>query len=315
MTDEAILAQAIDWHIRLREERPEDWEAFALWLEGDPRHAQAYDSLLLADADLGAALAAQPPAAANDDISEAAPMAARRRWAAGAGAIAAALVAAVLLRPAAPAASDYAVTTGPGERKMIAIGGNEIALNGATRLVLRHGDGRFARLDGGEARFSIRHDAANPFMIEVGQDRIQDVGTVFNVARDEAGLRIAVAEGAILYNPDREAVAVGAGHLLRVPAQGDRILLAALAPAEVAGWHNGRLAYHDAPLTELAADLGRALGTKVRLADGVAQRHFTGVIRIGHDRTALFHRLGILLDLDARQDANGWILAPHGAGR
>lgn len=90
-----ILAEAIAWHVRLRDDNAEAWEAFALWLEADPTHADAYDALARADDDLHvsaipAAPAAATPAAANDD---ALPGQRRLGWGlAGLGGLAAALL-------------------------------------------------------------------------------------------------------------------------------------------------------------------------------------------------------------------------------
>ena len=68
MTEQAqqqILAEAIDWHLRLRDGGAADWEAFVLWLEADPARSAAYDEVARADAALGPE--AFPPIAANDD--------------------------------------------------------------------------------------------------------------------------------------------------------------------------------------------------------------------------------------------------------
>ena len=45
MTEQAqqILAEAIEWHLRLRENgaAAADWDAFVLWLEADPARSYA----------------------------------------------------------------------------------------------------------------------------------------------------------------------------------------------------------------------------------------------------------------------------------
>src|SRR6185369_16535701 len=99
MTDDVILAEAIRWRLRLRDESPQEWEAFVDWLERDPRHSAAYDRAALAEDDADAAFAAAPPRiAANDYTDVTAAPAHRRRWV-GVGALAGALVAAVVAIP------------------------------------------------------------------------------------------------------------------------------------------------------------------------------------------------------------------------
>lgn len=51
-TDDQIRADAIGWHIRLRDDGADGWDAFVRWLEQDLAHSDAYDAVALADAEL-----------------------------------------------------------------------------------------------------------------------------------------------------------------------------------------------------------------------------------------------------------------------
>ena len=130
-----VNEEALAWVIRTRDPRFDDWEAFTIWLEGDPARAQAYDALMAQDAELDAIIPPDPvamPVAANDVAPT------RRqawRWLAG-GAIAAALVATVSIGMM-NRADIYSVSTRPGETRRIALDdGTTIELNGDTRLRL-----------------------------------------------------------------------------------------------------------------------------------------------------------------------------------
>ena len=64
-----VNEEALAWVIRTRDPRFDDWEAFTIWLEGDPARAQAYDALMAQDAELDAIIPPDPvamPVAAND---------------------------------------------------------------------------------------------------------------------------------------------------------------------------------------------------------------------------------------------------------
>ena len=50
-----LKAEAIAWHLRLRDDGAEAFEAFALWLDADPARSDAYDAVALADAELAPA--------------------------------------------------------------------------------------------------------------------------------------------------------------------------------------------------------------------------------------------------------------------
>jgi transmembrane sensor len=210
-----------------------------------------------------------------------------------------------------PDSASFAVVTGPGERRVVDLGSNRIEMNGGTRLILRKGDERFAALESGEAHFTIQHDPQQPFELEVGDDRIRDVGTAFDVVNDASGLRVAVSKGAVVFNPNAESVQLAAGQALRRAAGRQQAKVETVEPTEVGGWRAGRLSYRDAPLADVGQDIGRALGVTVTFDPSVAARPFTGVIHVEHDKPAMLRRLGLLLGLDVHGDAGRWTLSPH----
>ena len=311
-----VRAEAISWHIRLRYGGAETWEEFAEWLALDPRHSTAYDEVALGDRDIDPALAdwaSSRTALTNDNWpTRSERTATRRGWIVGGLSAAAAAAALVLFTPVArPPATTYDVATAPGEQRVIMLGGRDrVALNGGTRIHLDRANPRFASLTYGEASFKVAHDPQSPFTLQLGNNRLVDVGTAFNVVVGPAGHRIEVAEGAILYNPDGERVALAAGQTLTSKAREHRIILSHKAPAEVGGWQRGRLSYRSAPLADVAADLARYLGTTVSVQPAIASRSFTGTIEIDRDENRMFPRLAQLLDVEARRSGDGWTLGP-----
>lgn len=311
--NDALRDAAIGWHMRLPEADAATWEAFADWLGADPAHAAAYDEVELALDEADAALHAAPAvvevpalAAANDDERPAR----RRQWIGGA--VAAALVLAIGFN-AIPRSDPYTVQTGPGETRALTLAsGDRIELNGGSRVVLDRKDARFASLEQGEAAFTIRHDPAHPFALELGDARIVDLGTVFNVARDEAGVRVAVAEGSVRYEAGGDTVRLGAGQALSDAGGSAAIVTAQTDPAAVAAWRQGRLTYSGATLAQVSGDLARSLGVAVVLDPSLADRSFTGTIRVGRDPALVMTDVAALLDVSVSHGAAGWRLLPHG---
>jgi len=303
--------EAAAWLIRLRGPASSaDWEAFTAWLEADPAHGDAYDMLALADADLDALPRATP--APIPIVAE--PRRTNRRaflgW--GGAAIAAAMVGAITLLPAN---GTYEVATGPGERQVVALeDGSRIEINGSSRVVLDRDAPRFARVESGEALFTVVHDDARPFRVEAGAARLVDLGTVFNVLHSQDRTEVAVSEGAVEYARGRESVRLDAGMSLR--QQGD-------GPAEVSrvehdavgAWRQGRLSFSAASYADVAADLSRNLGVEIAADAGVADRRFSGVIVIDSDPAVMMNRVGALLEVSPRRAGDGWILAESGAPR
>ncbi len=312
-TDETMREEAAAWFVRLRDPATADWVGFTAWLEQDPAHNAAYEAVALADEDYGELVAeTAPPRPSNDNPAVPARRLGRM---AGWATVAAAAVAAIGYPMLTTAPETYAVETVAGQRNIVHLDdGTRIDLNGGSRLTLRKGDNRFASLDHGEATFTVTHDEAHPFTVHVGDDVIQDVGTVFNIVRDKGVMETAVSQGAVIYNPDGEAVRVNAGQVLRLSADGRNATVSAIAPAEVATWRNDRLVYNNAPLSRVAADLSRNLHAPVRISPDIAARPFSGVIMLDGDEAALLPRIGAMLDVTITHEVDGWRLSSHPGG-
>ncbi|TIX51115.1 FecR family protein [Alteraurantiacibacter aquimixticola] len=307
------MEQALAWHLRLRDGDEAAWEEFTAWLESDPAHNAAYEEVAARDAALDSILQeanfAAPdnmhPAAANDEGPP--PASKGWRWLA----IAASLVlVAMLAAQLLTSGSDrYVVATSPGETRTIALSdGGQIVVNGGSEIVLDHEDARFAELVAGEAHFTVVHDASAPFVVTVGEDRLVDIGTVFNVLREDGELHVAVAEGAVRYEGGRN-VELDAGEAMRLGADGN-IQVSTLPVEAIGGWVDGMLVYDATPIGELAADIERSTGIAIALDPELEGRSFSGVIQTTGDDAALRGRLQDLLGVTVDSDETGWTLRP-----
>lgn len=313
----AIRSEAIAWHVRLREDRAQDWDDFAEWLARDPRHSLAYDAVVLDDAALDQTLLGWSRSAlarTNDNQPVADKPVVSRRWLVGGlGAVAAAAALVFVTPLPSPQTDFYEVATDAGQQQVITLAGKDrVALNGNTKVRFDRSNPRYASLLFGEAAFSIAHNPKAPFELKVGSVRVVDVGTAFNVIRTTTGHKIEVSEGSILYNPTAENIALAAGQTLTSNTVKRRITLARKPVSEVGGWQRGRLSYRSATLAEVAADVSRSIGTPISVQPAIAGRSFTGTIEIDRDESRLFARIGPLLDVDARRSTHGWTLGPIG---
>ncbi|HVP86117.1 MAG TPA: FecR domain-containing protein [Rhizomicrobium sp.] len=152
-----------------------------------------------------------------------------------------------------------------GDRKILTLAdGSRIELNTDTVLrVAQDETGRKVWLDRGEAYFSIKHDGAHPFVVQVGKHRITDLGTKFVVR--EAGERVDVSllEGrARIDAPDAEDkthsailmpgdVAVATNNSLSVRKTETRRIENDLA------WRTGLLVFNNTTLGEAANAFNR----------------------------------------------------------
>jgi transmembrane sensor len=311
MPVESKIEEAIGWRICLSDPAApvDQWVKFTEWLEADPANAETYDAIALADDDLSEIInvtKADSQMPQNDNVQLPAKWYRRRGLQAVAVSITVALLASPILL------SDRHLQTYEtrlGETREIALSdGSQIAMNGGTRLHLDNETDRYVKLDVGEAEFSIRHDAANPFEVETAASTLRDLGTTFNVRQDNDGLLIEVADGAVQYNPHKEAVTISAGNRLQLSRDSAVPILSKTDAKSVGSWRRGELTYQNARLSFIAADLSRAIGVQVSISPELSNRRFTGAIRVEKDRKLLFQRLEGLLGVRARHSATGWQL-------
>ena len=312
ISGDAIEQRALAWHLRLRDADVDEWQEFTAWLTQDPAHNDAYEAVALRDAQFDEVLAQasfpEPATNAQSDAQDgqtAPPN--HMRWLALAASVA--LVAFLSVRFLAPGADLYAIETEPGKTRTIALAdGGAIVVNGGSHIVLDRKDERIAELVRGEAHFTVMHDAADPFVVTIGESRLVDVGTVFNVVRHGEDLRVAVAEGAVRYE-GLESVELAAGQAMHRMADG-RIEVIRQRVDAIGGWVDGMLVYDRAPLADIAADLTRTTGIAIDLVPGLEQRRFSGVIQTRGDPASLRDRVAAVLGLTVDANEAGWTVRP-----
>lgn len=311
--DQRIREEALRWAALTTDPNFGDWDGFTVWLEQDAAHARAYDEVqfLLDDAagvleSAPEAAAAPEPAPANNDNPPVRLFAGRGAWLGGAIAASLVMFVTVLMWPAAR--GDVIYTTAPGETRLIALDdGSTVELGGGSRIAILGDGGREARLDAGEALFTIRHDESDPFVLTVGSETLVDAGTVFDVRMNAGGLNLAVAEGAVIVNPEAQGLRVDAGRRA-VLARG-AYTVSAVAPAEVGEWSRGRITFREASPAEVAAELSRATGIAFAADGALAPTRLSGSIALAQVREDP-RSLEAILGMTIRQDDERWVLSP-----
>ena len=311
------LNAAAGWVARTRDPAFGDWDALTRWLEQDPGNNTAYEIALEAHDAAGLLSASATTSSDTQPGNDRAGAGFGRSrgamlgWAAGCAAVLA-LVAIPTFRQKPAIVS---IVTDPGHVRTITLGdGTRIALNGGSRLILDRKDPRSAKLDFGEADFAVVHDARKPFVVEAGGTRIQDVGTRFNIVRTGGSTEVAVAEGAILFDPDGAAVRLEPGRVIRASDDSPVLNIADRDPATIGSWATGTLLYRDATFADVAIGLARAIGVSVSVSHDISARRFSGGIVVrGVDQSRLFRNVASLLDVQASHDSHGWRLSARGA--
>lgn len=299
-------ARAIDWLIRQRDPAFDDWDGFADWLGEDPEHAAIYDTAASLDQDLDALPPTAKPLAVTMPATPR--RTSRRGW--FGGAMAAALVAVIGLSTLNPFGNANRIETAAGEHRTIELAdGSRIEINGGSVVEIDKDRPRFARLEAGEAMFHVVHRENDPFVVEAGGDRLVDLGTAFNVVRRERQTSVAVSEGIVLYNPDRDKVRLVAGKAIEVrDGDSQAPVVQDVDVASIGGWRSGLLVYNGAPLAVVADDLKRTAGMEVRIAPAAADLSFRGALIIDKNRSRTIADLAALSGTKAQRQGDGWIL-------
>jgi len=300
---------AIEWHIAMPAMDEERWHAFTLWLEADPAHAAAYDAVARADRHLAAVDAARlaTPVTRPLRIGILARFAGKPAWIGTACAASLAALLVVGTMRTGGKDSHYIVGTAAGTARTIALDGSKVVLNGATRITFDRNNPRTARLEQGEALFSVRHDADKPFTVKVGRFRVEDLGTVFNMVRDGGRLSVAVAEGRVMVDPDGARLTLGAGDAVTIDERLN--LVTRSRAAKVGGWRQGDLEFTDTPLADVASAIHRATGAQIAVAVPLSRAPFTGNIRVSGTASADARHLANLIGADLRRDGEKWLLS------
>lgn len=172
-----------------------------------------------------------------------------------------------------PSTETYRTTIGGRELVRFA-DGTEIELNTdtilRTRMTTRE---RTVWLDSGEAFFHVRHDAAHPFTVVIGERRVTDLGTEFTVQRDAAQTQVAVMQGRVRFDTPDVQTLVKAAMLMPgdvATASAASMSIAKKSSEELANqlaWRRGVLVFRHTALGDAVNEFNRYNASKLTISD------------------------------------------------
>ena len=193
-------------------------------------------------------------------------------------------------RAAGPAvtASEPRYATGVGRLDSLKLAdGTQVILGpgSSLRLADRYGSATREVTLIGEAYFDVVHDERVPFVVRTSSATLRDVGTAFTVRSDAlGGTRVAVTAGAVdvtAKSGGAAAVLLRAGDRAVVGEDGVHVERGVVSTDELS-WTRGTLAFHDAPMPEVANGLRRWFGLELVVTDSVlAGRRLTATFERG----------------------------------
>ena len=310
---ETADTEAAAWHARLgaRNVSTGAIEDFFTW-RAEPANAEAYRRVekiwadtgkLVDDPEIAGALEAAMSRKAGAASSRGVP-----RTLLGLAAVGAA--AALAIGAWAWQQSRTVFATGVGEQRLVQLAdGSSIRLDTASRIRVRFADDRrLVDLERGQALFTVAHDRDRPFIVDAGATQVTAVGTVFDVRRDGATVRVTLVSGAVDVTPQGEGRAVRrmtAGEQTRVSSNG---LDTQAADVDVeTSWTDGRIVFRDTPLRQAVSEVNRYLTAKIELdATSLDAVPVNGVFRTG-DRDAFVSTASQVFDLEVSPGSDGTV--------
>lgn len=209
-----------------------------------------------------------------------------------------------------PTTEKYSTSIG-GRELVRFVDGTEIELNTDTVLRTRMTTSeRTVWLDRGEAFFHVKHDAAHPFTVIVGGQRVTDLGTEFVVQHNAAATQVSVMTGRVRFDTPDVQSAVKAAML----ASGDTATASAVsmfiekkspqAIADQLAWRRGVLIFRHTALGDAVNEFNRYNTTKLTIADPAAASMPIGGVFKTDNLDDFTRAVQVVLGLHTRQEGD-----------
>ncbi len=181
-------------------------------------------------------------------------------------------------------ASTQTYATSPGQHRVIVLAnGSRAILGPATTLFVTtapHARGIGVRVQG-QALFTVSHQTRTPFQVHAGGAVAQVLGTTFFVRHYEADpvARVVVVDGRVSVRATHgdagtpPAQVLTANTLGTVDDSGHVRVTSDVTAEEYTSWTRGTLVFRKTPARDVVAELSRAYGVEIRIADSSLATH------------------------------------------
>lgn len=330
---EQIEKQAYEWLSIMHSDckTPGEVKQFQSWLESDARHKMVYDEVYSLWSKLSDLQEVIEPESYQDLGTQhfwKEFISLKPKWLILAGSIGCLVLLSVTLLtfvtlPSMPTGDRQDYFTQTSEIKEVILPDTSMVTLGAlSSIEVEYSETvRRVGLISGEAFFSVKRNAARPFIVTVADAEIRVLGTKFDVRRSLAGVRVSVLEGKVTVTQTREEDLDGDGVKTRVKMQQvllahEKILaepdgkLSEIQPIRYSpgAWREGRLIYDNAKLSEVLSDADRYYrGNIIIDTEDLKQLPVSAAFRTDQIQE-MMDTLSMALPLTTRKLSNGDII-------
>ena len=219
--------------------------------------------------------------------------------------------------PVAPVAIQ-SYSTGIGQRQEVRLAdGSRVVLGPQSKLTVRadYQNARTVELTG-DGYFDVVHDAAKPFSVKSGSALIEDIGTTFTVESDAGDMTsVAVVTGSVRLRAGQTAstdgVVLEAGDRGSLNAAGQSKIERKSVRPEDTAWVNGKVAFRDAPLSQVAAEMHRWYGVTLRVDDSALLSRKVTTSFEGESAEQALRILGLTIDARITRSGDTALVVPN----
>ena len=150
--------------------------------------------------------------------------------------------------------------------------------------ILKRSNGEMSAQMHGEAYFDLVPDRRRKFSIDMGNFKVKDIGTKFNIRAygDEAGIYTSLADGKIefLSKSDQSLLSMKTGQYMTFDKESKKMTVSEQDPTIASAWKNGKFVFIDKTLAEICHDLENWYNVKIIIDNkALADTRYTSVIK------------------------------------
>jgi ferric-dicitrate binding protein FerR (iron transport regulator) len=145
----------------------------------------------------------------------------------------------------------------------------------------------------GEAYFEIATDASHPFTVQTDDQRVQVLGTHFNVNayHDAGGSRTTLLEGSVQATSGRSTRRIRPGQQVVTDGR-DQLTIKKVDTEQAVAWKNDQFMFNSLPLKELMSSLARWYDVEIVYAAELPAVRFNGSVSKFDDISVVLKILG-----------------------
>lgn len=193
--------------------------------------------------------------------------------------------------------------------------GTRVWLNAASGIrfpVSFSGDIREVELTG-QAYFEVAHETARPFIVKIGDARVEVFGTHFDVMGygDDPEIRTTLLEGSVGYRSGSALTMLRPGDQSKAQRSGQNVRLRKdLDVHEVIGWREGRLHFEGEDIGQVCRALSRAFDVRLEYDERIRESFYASFPGDGRLEVVL-KALEMTGKVRFEKNGDAWRAVPH----